>query len=205
MSILTKKYYNLEDVPEIALGLKTLRRDHPAFSSVEIGHWPTYPQGFEGLARIVTGQQVSTAAADSIWKKLQVCLGDVTPARYLSLSEEALRACGLSGQKYRYIFALAQDIDDGTFDPAALADADDDTVYEKITARKGFGRWSAEMYLIFCLNRPDIWPAGDLGVREGVKQFSNLEHRPDEKTALFFGEAFAPYRTAASLLLWEFL
>ncbi len=198
---------DLYHVPRIFEGIEHLLENDPVFSKLGLRtvdlKRPYYGPGFQGLVRIVVGQQVSTHAADSMWKRLQNDLPNITPNSILILNQDELRALGLSHQKARYIRALAEAINDKSFDPAALEDMDDDGVYEAITALKGFGSWSAEIYLMFCLARPDVWPAGDLGIQEGLRKYLGRKERPDEKQTKKAGERFKPYRTAASLLLWH--
>jgi DNA-3-methyladenine glycosylase II len=116
---------------------------------------------------------------------------------------EALRAAGLSGQKVTYLQTLSNAVMDGSFKPETLHTLTDDDVIKTITALKGFGRWSAEMVLMFTLARPDVFSGGDLGLREGLKKVMKLDARPTEKQAINLAARWAPHRTAASLLLWS--
>lgn len=194
-------------VPRIHDGLAHLLETDPVFSrlSVKPGDFtrPWYGPGFPGLVRIVIGQQVSMAAADSLWKRFVEGIPCVTPNAVLILSPDDLRGLGLSHQKARYIRELAQAVNAGRFDPGALDRLPDDKVYDAVMALNGFGAWSAEMFLMFCLARPDIWPAGDLGIQEGLRQYLGLADRPDFETTTKEGARFKPYRTAAALLLWH--
>ena len=197
----------LYHVPRIYEGLEYLLENDPVFSGLGLKVTDLKREyigpGFPGLVRIVIGQQVSTQAADSLWKRFVDGIPNVTPNSVLILKQDEMRALGLSHQKARYIRDLAQAINEGRFDPLALEHMDDEAVYEAVTALKGFGHWSAEMFLIFCLARPDVWPAGDLGIQEGLRRYLGLEDRPDEARTKKEGARFSPYRTASSLLLWH--
>ena len=159
--------------------------------------------GFPGLVRIVIGQQVSTKAAESLWNRFENELPNVTPNAVLVLSDEDMRKLGLSYQKASYIRGLAEAVKAKKFDPVALEHATDEEVHTAITALKGFGGWSAQMYLMFGLARPDVWAPGDLGIQEGLKTYLKKKERPTPQQAEKHGKRFAPHRTAASLLLWH--
>lgn len=160
---------------------------------------------FETLARIVVGQQVSVAAATSINKKLVSALdGQLTARAVLDASDELLRSAGLSRQKVNYIQSLATAHATGTLVLEGLPELADDDAVAVITSIKGFGEWSAHMYLMFSLGRPDIWPVGDLAVREGFKRIQGLEERPSAGKLKPMGEEFRPYRSSLAMLCWRF-
>jgi len=160
---------------------------------------------FETLARIVVGQQVSVAAATSINKKLVSSLdGQLTARAVLDASDELLRSAGLSRQKVNYIQSLATAQATGTLVLEGLPELADDDAVAVITSIKGFGEWSAHMYLMFSLGRPDIWPVGDLAVREGFKRIQGLEERPSAGKLKPMGEEFRPYRSSLAMLCWRF-
>jgi len=163
--------------------------------------------GFPVLLRIILAQQLSTKAAATIAGRLDTALGGEPwrPGAFLELADADLRAIGLSRQKIAYGRGLAEQVVSGGFDPDALATLDDAAVIAAITALKGFGVWSAQMYLIFSLGRPDIWPVGDLGVREGVRRIKQFEARPDEAETDRIGQAWRPHRSAVALLAWHVL
>ena len=124
---------------------------------------------FASLARIITGQQVSTGAARTIWGRVCEEFGGREPtAAEAAEGEERLRGCGLSGRKAAYIAGIGAAISSGEIEPEALAEADDEEVIEMLTALRGLGRWSAEMFLMFHLGRPDVFSGGDLGLRNGI-------------------------------------
>lgn len=160
---------------------------------------------FETLARIVVGQQVSVAAATSINKKLVDALeGQLTATAVLDASEELLRSAGLSRQKVNYIQSLATSEATGALVLDSLPELSDQDAVAVITNIKGFGEWSAHMYLMFSLGRPDIWPVGDLAVREGFKRIQGLEERPSAGKLKPMGDDFRPYRSALAMLCWRF-
>lgn len=197
----------LYEIPEIRTGLEALLNDDPVFSKAGINTedltWPYFGPGLSSFIRIVCGQQVSTSAAQSIWEKVQKQLAPLTPETLLNAPDETYRIAGLSGQKTSYIKGLSQETLAGNFDIEALSALPDDKVTKAITSLKGFGPWSAEIYLMFCLARPDIWPAGDLGIQEGLRQYLGRDERPTIDETRKLGERFAPRRTAASILLWK--
>lgn len=197
----------LHKIPRICDGLEVLLDKDPVFRKKKIDindfHWPYMGPEFEGLVRIVIGQQLSTQAAASLWKRFQKEMPRIMPNAILALKDDDMRGYGLSYQKASYIRGLAQAVKNKTFDPAALEHADDEDVYNAITALKGFGDWSAQMYLMFGLARPDIWAPGDLGIQEGLRIYLKKKERPAPEDVEKHGERFKPHRTAASLLLWH--
>lgn len=200
------KHQYLCNVPRIYDGLDHLLKTDPVFGALGISPGAIRRDyigpGFPGLVRIVIGQQVSVQAADSLWRRFEEAVPSLTPGSVLILGPDDMRRCGLSHQKARYIRGLAAAVREKRFDPQALAHMSDAQVYEAVTALDGFGHWSAEMFMIFGLARPDIWPAGDLGIQEGLRLYAGRDDRPDLGETQQAGKAFAPYRTAAALLLW---
>lgn len=160
--------------------------------------------GFSSLARIIVGQQVSTASAVALWGKLTAGISPFTPERVVRRNEEELRALGLSRQKADYMLGLAREIVDGRLDFDRLHALDDEAAILEITRIKGLGRWSAEIYLLFALQRPDIWPAGDLALQVGMQHLKGLRQRPDPKRMIKLAEAWRPYRGAAAHFLWHY-
>ncbi len=196
----------LHQIPRIHDGLDYLLANDPVFTTLGVDYktfdWPYFGADFAGLVRIVIGQQLSTHVADLLWQRFENTMPCITPNAVMALHDDDMREFGLSSQKAGYIRGLAEAIRAGRFDPAALEHLSDEGVYEAITALKGFGRWSAEIYMMFGLARPNVWPAGDLGIQVGLQKYLGLSERPDEKRVQREGERFEPYRTAASLLLW---
>jgi DNA-3-methyladenine glycosylase II len=162
------------------------------------------PPGFGTLLRIVTAQQVSTHAAAAIWSRLEARLGAVTPEALLAVPAEDLRTAGLSTRKVEYATGLARAVADGTLDLAGLANAEDEAVVEAITALKGFGRWSAEIYLLFALGRADAFPADDLALRLALGRLKGLEDRLATAAARELVAAWAPWRGCGAIFLWHY-
>lgn len=161
------------------------------------------PRGYETLLRTIIGQQVSVAAAASIWRKLEDALGNIAePATIAEISDDALREAGLSRQKTGYARSLAEEVTSGRLDLNALSD-DDETAITSLTKIKGIGRWSAEIYLLFAEGRADIWPAGDLAVQIEVGRLLGLTGRPSEKLVRELAEPWRPYRGAAAIFAWH--
>jgi DNA-3-methyladenine glycosylase II len=159
--------------------------------------------GYETLLRTIVGQQVSVAAAASMWNKLQAVLGDTRdPSVLLSASDEQLRTAGLSRQKSGYARSLAGLIVSGELSLDRLPE-DDEEAITQLTKIKGIGRWSAEIYLLFAEGRPDIWPAGDLAVMREVGVLLGLPERPDEKATRELAERWRPHRGAAAIFAWH--
>jgi DNA-3-methyladenine glycosylase II len=161
------------------------------------------PAGFAGLVRIIAAQQVSAASAGAIVERLEAALRPVTAEGFLELDEAALRAIGLSRPKMRYCRALAEDILAGRIDLDGLADLDDAAAIEHLVQAKGIGVWSAEVYLLFALRRPDVWPAGDLAVRVAVQRVKGLAARPDDAEMRALAEPWRPHRSAAARFMWH--
>lgn len=161
------------------------------------------PTGYATLLRTIVGQQVSVAAAASMWRKLEAFLGpEVAAERLLAADFDALRACGLSRQKQGYARSLCELVTAGALDFDGLP-ADDEEAIALLTRIKGIGRWSAEIYLLFAEGRPDIWPAGDLAVQAGLAKLLDLPERPSEKAARALADGWRPHRGAAAIFTWH--
>ncbi|MGO4526855.1 DNA-3-methyladenine glycosylase [Microvirga sp. 2MCAF35] len=162
------------------------------------------PPGFEGLAWIVVGQQVSTASATAIWNRLRQVLEPPTPDVFLRLSDEDLRAAGLSAGKVRTLRALATDIAEGRLPLDELRNYPAEEAHDRLTRVKGIGPWTADVYLLFCLGHPDAFPSGDLAVQEAARLAYGLEQRPDAKTLSALAEKWRPWRGVAAKVLWAY-
>lgn len=160
---------------------------------------------FLALARIIAGQQVSTAAARTVWGRVvEVFGGRPTPEAVAGEgAEEKLRAAGLSGRKASYMIGIAEAIVAEELRPHELDDLSDEEVIEALVAQRGLGRWSAEMFLIFDLGRSDVFSGGDLGLRQGIRLAYGLEEPPAPDEAAEIATRWSPHRTLASLYLWE--
>ena len=155
------------------------------------------------MLRTLVGQQVSVAAAASVWRKLEALLGEAMPPEDLLAADfDALRACGLSRQKQGYARSLCELTASGELDLHNLP-ADDEEAIAQLTRIKGIGRWSAEIYLLFAEGRPDIWPAGDLAVQAGLARILALPERPSEKATRELAEPWRPHRGAVAILTWH--
>ncbi|MEQ1724677.1 MAG: DNA-3-methyladenine glycosylase 2 family protein [Sphingopyxis sp.] len=160
-------------------------------------------RGYATMLRTIVGQQVSVAAAASVWAKLEALLGPSCPAETLTAASfDDLRACGLSRQKQGYARSLADLILSGELVLDALP-ADDEEAIALLTRVKGIGRWSAEIYLLFAEGRADIWPAGDLAVQEGLGRIKRLAARPSEKETRALAESWRPHRGALAIFTWH--
>lgn len=192
---------------QIREGLDLLAAREPAMAAaLERAGYPEpriRPRGYHTLLRTIVGQQVSVAAAASVWNKLEALLGEaVPPERLLEADYDALRGCGLSRQKQGYARSLAELLTTGALDLTALP-ADDEAAIAQLTLIKGIGRWSAEIYLLFAEGRPDILAAGDLAVQAGLHKLFGLPSRPSEKEVRALAEAWRPHRGAVTLLTWH--
>jgi DNA-3-methyladenine glycosylase II len=188
------------DVEELAVR-------EPIFAKVIEKHGIPEPRnskrGAETLLRTIVGQQVSVAAARSMWAKLEAAFGsppDLT--LLLAASDEELRAAGMSRQKSGYIRSLAQLVISGELDLDNLPE-DDEEAIALLTRIKGIGRWSAEIYLLFAEGRPDVFPAGDLAVLVELGRLLGLPEKPSEKQLRERAEAWRPHRGAAAVLAWH--
>lgn len=162
---------------------------------------------YGALLRAIVGQQLSTKAARTIYLRVLELFGGRTPSpkQLLAVSETDLRAAGLSGRKVSYIRDLASHVIDGELELDRLDALEDEKVIEEIVAVRGLGRWSAEMFLIFHLERPDVLSGGDLGIRKAVQIEYSLAEMPTPEQVLEIGEPWRPQRSLASLYLWESL
>ena len=161
------------------------------------------PGGFEGLAAIITTQQISGVAAAAIWGRFRAAVDPFTPERLLAANEETLRVAGLSRPKIRTLFAVAHACGDG-FAIDVLHDRPAEEAIAAMTALKGIGPWTAEIYLLFCVGHPDIFPAGDLALQSAVHDGLGLEQRPAEKRLRELARDWSPWRGTAARLFWAY-
>ena len=161
---------------------------------------------FRALVRAIISQQLSTRAAATIAARVDALLGGLpTPAGVAAVSDTQLRTAGLSGQKVGYLRDLSARITDGSLQVHALDGLPDEEVIAALTRVKGIGRWTAEMFLMFRLHRPDILPVGDLGIVKAVQRVYRLRTRPSPTRLLRLGEVWRPYRSVACWYLWASL
>ncbi len=160
---------------------------------------------FQTLARAIVGQQISVKAADSIWARFAGFAGHITPDHVAVLELDDLAACGLSRRKAEYLRDLAGHFVDGRVEPALWTKMDDEAVITELTNVRGIGRWTAEMFLIFSLRRPDVWPVDDIGLQKAVALHYLDGTRPTPAILRQHGELHAPWRTVATWYLWRSL
>jgi DNA-3-methyladenine glycosylase II len=177
------------------LSFETRRRGRPVVDSYGM------------LLRSVVGQQLSTKAAATIHGRVLDLFGGDTPspAQLLAVEPDDLRATGLSGRKVEYVRDLARHVESGELELDRLAELSDEEVIAEITAVRGFGAWSAQMFLMFHLERPDVLPTGDLGIRRAVQIEYGLDELPDPDRLTRIAEPWSPQRTLACIYLWESL
>jgi DNA-3-methyladenine glycosylase II len=168
---------------------------------------PTTGSHLDALVRSIVSQQLSTSAAATIHSRLIALVGvpDPLPHHWLALNDPDLRAAGLSRQKIAYIRDLARHVQDGALPMAKLHEMDDDAVIEALTEVKGIGVWTAQMFLMFRLGRPDILPVLDLGIRNAIRRAYRLRKEPTAKRMHALAKPWAPYRSVASWYLWQSL
>jgi DNA-3-methyladenine glycosylase II len=194
-------------------GAQHLRRSDPVLARVinEVGTYrPSPPHRgthFSALMRAIVYQQLSGKAAATILGRVHGLYGGrpPTPRKLLATPEVALRGAGLSTQKLGYLRDLASRVDDGRLPVAKLGRLTDAQAIEVLTGVKGIGRWSAQVYLMFRLERPDVLPEGDLGIQKAIQRAYGLKKLPDPSRVERIGAAWAPYRTLASWYLWRSL
>jgi DNA-3-methyladenine glycosylase II len=179
---------------DLATRLRRRREERPA-------------DAYGALLRAIVGQQLSTKAARTIYLRVVDIFGGVTPSpeQLLEAEEADLRAAGLSGRKVEYIRDLAAHVLSGELELDRLGELGDEEAIEEIVAVRGLGRWTAEMFLIFHLERPDVLSGGDLGIRKAVQIEYGLEEMPTPERVVEIGEPWRPHRSLASLYLWESL
>jgi DNA-3-methyladenine glycosylase II len=187
--------------------VEALANREPAFARVLEQHGMPEPRnserGAQTLLRTIVGQQVSVAAARSMWAKLEGAFGSPPDLnKLLAASDEDLRAAGMSRQKSGYIRSLAELVISGELDLESLPE-DDEEAIALLTKIKGIGRWSAEIYLLFAEGRADVFPAGDLAVMVELGRLMGLDEKPTEKLLRELAEAWRPYRGAAAILAWH--
>ena len=207
MPVLTALPRTIANEDDLAAHIAALVRLDPRMAKIAGTAGPVplrwMDHGFAGLVWVIMGQQISTSAAKAIHDRLETTLGTITPETALAASDEVLRSAGLSIQKIRSIRASAQYVQDG-FDLASLVDIEAEDAVAALSAIKGVGRWTAEVYLLFALGHTDIFPAGDLALQEASKVALGLDERPKEKVVLAQAEAWRPHRSAAARLLWAY-
>ncbi|MEL6375376.1 MAG: DNA-3-methyladenine glycosylase 2 family protein, partial [Pseudomonadota bacterium] len=193
---------------DIAEGIAALRARCQVMDAVAAlaGVPPLRPRmaDFEGLCRIIIGQQVSVASAKAIHARTKTVVGRLTPAAIGALDDEGMRACGLSRPKQRTLRAIVAAVDEGALDFAKLARMPDDEVIERLTAIKGIGPWTADIYLMFGLRRADAFAPGDLALQLALRDAMGLTARPGPQEMVAYAEPWRPWRSVAARLLWSY-
>jgi len=164
--------------------------------------WPRDP-GYATLIHIILEQQVSLASAKAAMDRLLAAADPLAPERFLEFDDAELKQIGFSRQKTRYVRLLSMAILDGSFDLDALPNLPDDDVRAALTRLTGIGRWTADIYLLMALGRPDVWPAGDLALAVAAREVKRLPARPTPDQLDALGEAWRPYRAVAARVLWH--
>jgi DNA-3-methyladenine glycosylase II len=161
------------------------------------------PAGFATLVQLILEQQVSLSSGRAAFERLQLAVGRPTPADILRLDDGELLAIGFSRQKTRYVRALARAIEAGEFDPASLETLDDEAATATLLARTGIGPWTASVYLLMVLRRPDAWPVGDVALQAAAAEVKRLDGRPTPGELDRLGEPWRPWRSVAARILWH--
>jgi DNA-3-methyladenine glycosylase II len=162
------------------------------------------PASFATLLLLILEQQVSLASARATFARLKRLANPLTPATLLALDAAALRSAGLSRQKARYAREIAREVAGGTLDLARLRRLEDDAVRAELVRITGIGPWTADVYLLVALGRPDVWPVGDIGLAIAVQEAKRLKARPDPVRLMALGEAYRPWRSVAARTFWHY-
>jgi DNA-3-methyladenine glycosylase II len=188
---------------------RSLARRDPVLAAIMRAHPRVHlePRGeaFHTLARAIVGQQISVKAAQSVWNKFAGLVLEVSPEAVLSVKRKELRLCGLSDRKVEYIADLAQHFADGRVHTQRWPQMSDEEVIEDLVQVRGIGRWTAEMFLIFNLLRPDVFPLGDLGLQNGLRLAYHGGRKVSLQTMRRRGESLRPWRSVATWYLWRSL
>jgi DNA-3-methyladenine glycosylase II len=188
---------------------RALAKKDPVMAGIMRAHPKVFmmPRGepFFTLARAIVGQQISVKAAQSVWNKVLVCVETISPEGVLKVKRPDLRACGLSDRKTEYIADLAQHFADGKIHVHRWPEMDDEAIIAELTEVRGIGRWTAEMFLMFNLLRPDVFPLDDLGLRKGICHAYFKKRKVSLRTMKMLGETWRPWRSVATWYLWRSL
>lgn len=160
---------------------------------------------FTTLARSIVGQQISVKAAESVWQKIISVIPDMTPHTIAAAEQDLLRTCGLSARKITYLQDLSRHFTQGTLNETAWEEMNDEAIIVQLTQVKGIGRWTAEMFLIFHLQRPDVLPLDDIGLQRAISQHYYDKQPVDKKTMLELAKPWQPWRSVATWYLWRSL
>ena len=188
---------------------RALARRDPVMGAIMRSHPKVFlarrGEPFLTLARAIVGQQISVKAAQSVWNRVLDCVGEVTPEKVLARERKVLRACGLSDRKTEYIADLAQHFADGAIHVHRWPDMSDEQIIAELVEVRGIGRWTAEMFLMFNLLRPDVFPLDDLGLQKGIRVAYFRNRKVALSTMRRLGETWRPWRSVATWYLWRSL
>jgi DNA-3-methyladenine glycosylase II len=188
---------------------RALARRDPVMGAIMRAHPKVFMmrrgEAFMTLARAICGQQISVKAAQAVWNRLVTCCTEITPEGVLSKKRTELRACGLSDRKTEYIADLAQHFVDGKIHERDWPRMADEEIIAELTDVRGIGRWTAEMFLMFNLLRPDVFPLDDLGLQKGIRVAYYRNRKVSLKTMKKLGDRWRPWRTVATWYLWRSL
>jgi DNA-3-methyladenine glycosylase II len=200
---------DVRDPKQLRKAVKALAKQctiiETAHARVGVPEWRTRQGDYAGLARIIAYQQLSTRAAGTIWGRVEVLLGKVTPSCVLAADIDALRGCGLSRQKIAHIRSIAEAVESGSLNLKRVAKASDKNAQAELVAVKGIGPWTADVYLMFCLGRWDVFPHADIGLSEAYRMITGERKRHPPKKFLKTGEKWRPYRGVAAHMLWSYI
>jgi DNA-3-methyladenine glycosylase II len=200
---------DVTDPKQLRKAVKALARRcsiiETAHARLGVPEWRTRQGDYSGLARIIAYQQLSTKAAGAIWGRVEVLLGKVTPKGVLAADIDALRGCGLSRPKIAHIRSIAEAVESGALNLKRVARASDEDAQAELVAVKGIGPWTADVYLMFCLGRWDVFPHADVGLSEAYRMITGERQRHPPKTFLKTAERWRPYRGVAAHMLWSYI
>ena len=165
--------------------------------------WGREP-GFETLIRIILEQQVSLKSADAMYRRLKKKLSPLTPRKILKTGDERLRSLGITRQKASYFINVAEAVEQGNLDFDELGQLDDQAALDQLTAIKGIGPWTAKIYLLMVLRRPDVWPVGDIALASAVGNLRGMEKRPTQPELTEIAKGWRPHRASAARMLWHY-
>lgn len=198
----------IETEDDVARGVRALRRRCPIMRKVykATGMPPLRRRapGFEGLIRIVVGQQVSVASANAIWARCEDIIQPLSAARVAEMSDDDFKACGLSRPKMRTLRAVADAVRAGDLDLDGAADLPEDEFRVALIGVTGIGPWTADVFEMFCVGRPDVFAPGDLALQVAAQHAFDLTERPGPEQMLEFAEAWRPWRAVSARLLWAY-
>jgi len=198
----------IDSMDDVAEGLLALARsDLRLARAIELaGPVPLRrkPPGFAALAEIVLSQMVSKASANALWRKLELAAGEISPAAVLGLSPEQMRTAGLSRAKAETLQRVGQAVIAGELDLEHLCALEGAEAIKTLTAIKGLGPWTAEVYLLFCAGHPDIFPAGDVALQSAAAHMLGLDARPQPRELAGLAQPWSPWRGVAARLLWAY-